>query len=81
MNSELIILGIAGIGLLGGIGVIFGTGLGYAAKKFAVKGEPLVEEVLESLPMAQCGGCLFPCRVSVSLSGVCFLVGCLFPCR
>ncbi len=22
-------------------------------------------------------GCLFPCRVSVSLSGVCFLVGCL----
>ena len=60
MNSELIILGIAGIGLLGGIGVIFGTGLGYAAKKFAVKGEPLVEEVLESLPMAQCGGCGYP---------------------
>ncbi|PIE69935.1 MAG: ferredoxin [Deltaproteobacteria bacterium] len=31
-----------------------------AAHKFAVEVNPLIEEVVESLPLAQCGGCGYP---------------------
>ena len=31
-----------------------------AAHKFAVEVNPLLEEVIESLPLAQCGGCGYP---------------------
>ncbi len=60
MDPELLKLALGGIALLGAIGLIFGTALALAAHKFAVEADPLVEEVLESLPMAQCGGCGYP---------------------
>ena len=60
MDPALIKLAIGGIALLGCIGLFFGIGLAMAAHKFAVETNPLIEEVLESLPLAQCGGCGYP---------------------
>lgn len=45
------------VAAIGGLGVVFGAGLGLAAKKFAVEVDETVELVLESLPGANCGGC------------------------
>ena len=42
---------------LGGLGLLFGAGLAYASKKFAVYVDPKVEQILESLPGANCGAC------------------------
>lgn len=42
---------------IGGMGLVFGVGLGIAAKKFAVPVDTRVEEVLNLLPGANCGGC------------------------
>ncbi|MDH5230075.1 MAG: electron transport complex subunit RsxB [Gammaproteobacteria bacterium] len=42
---------------------IFGLLLGYAAVRFKVEGDPLVEKVDKLLPQTQCGQCGFPgCR-------------------
>lgn len=60
MDPTLIKIAIGGMVLLGCIGLFFGIGLAIAAHKFAVETNPLIEEVLESLPMAQCGGCGYP---------------------
>ncbi|CAG35504.1 RnfABCDGE type electron transport complex subunit B [Desulfotalea psychrophila] len=57
MDVELVKIALGGVALLGCIGLFFGIGLAIAAHKFAVEVNPLIEEVLESLPMAQCGGC------------------------
>ncbi|MGL1931190.1 MAG: Fe-S cluster domain-containing protein [Desulfotalea sp.] len=57
MDVELVKVALGGVALLGCIGLFFGIGLAIAAHKFAVETNPLLEEVLESLPMAQCGGC------------------------
>jgi len=45
---------------LSAMGLIFGAGLAYASKKFAVEIDPKEEAILESLPGANCGGCGFP---------------------
>lgn len=45
---------------IGGLGVVFGAGLGYASKVFAVEEDPRIGQVLECLPGANCGGCGFP---------------------
>jgi len=43
--------------------VILGAALGFAAIKFKVEGDPLVEKVEAILPQTQCGQCGFPgCR-------------------
>jgi electron transport complex protein RnfB len=42
---------------VGGLGLIFGVGLALAAKRFAVRVDPRVEEILEALPGANCGAC------------------------
>ena len=42
---------------IGGMGLLFGVGLGIAAKKFAVPTDERVEAVKEFLPGANCGGC------------------------
>ena len=42
---------------LGGLGLFFGAGLAYAAKKFAVEIDPKVEQIIEALPGANCGAC------------------------
>ena len=43
-----------------GLGVLFGALLGYAAEKFKVEGDPIVEQIDELLPQTQCGQCGFP---------------------
>jgi len=43
--------------VLGGLGAMFGAFLAYASVIFAVKVDPRVEEIIEILPGANCGGC------------------------
>ncbi len=51
-----------GVFLLG-ISAIFGMGLAFAAKKFAVKEDPRVDQVSDVLAHAHCGACGYPgCR-------------------
>lgn len=57
MDPVLIKLALGGLAVLVCIGLFFGIGLALAAQKFAVKADPKVEEVLEVLAGAQCGGC------------------------
>ena len=46
-----------------GLGILFGALLGFAAEKFKVEGDPIVEQIDELLPQTQCGQCGFPgCR-------------------
>jgi electron transport complex protein RnfB len=43
--------------------VLLGAALGYAAVKFRVEGDPLVEKIDGILPQTQCGQCGYPgCR-------------------
>ena len=42
---------------LASIGALFGLGLAFAAKKFSVKVNPKVEQVLDTLAHAHCGAC------------------------
>ncbi len=44
---------------IGGMGLLFGLGLGVAAKKFAVPVDERVDSIKENLPGANCGGCGF----------------------
>ena len=46
--------------ILGGLGVLFGIGLGVASKKLAVEKDERELAVRELLPGANCGGCGFP---------------------
>jgi len=48
------------IAVLGSMGILFGIGLSYAAKIFAVSVDEKVALIRESLPGANCGGCGFP---------------------
>jgi electron transport complex protein RnfB len=46
-----------------GLAIIFGLLLGYAALRFKVEGNPIVEELDSALPQTQCGQCTYPgCR-------------------
>ncbi|HCT64043.1 MAG TPA: ferredoxin [Lachnospiraceae bacterium] len=45
---------------IGGLGLVFGAGLGYAGKVFAVEEDPRIGEVTDCLPGANCGGCGYP---------------------
>ena len=48
---------------LGGLAALFGIALGFAAVRFKVEGDPLVEQVDAILPQTQCGQCSYPgCR-------------------
>lgn len=42
---------------LAGLGLLFGAGLAYASKKFAVYVDPKVEQIVDVLPGANCGAC------------------------
>ncbi len=42
---------------LGFLGLLFGSGLAFAAKKFAVAVDPKVEQIIEALSGANCGAC------------------------
>lgn len=45
---------------MGGMALVSGLGLGYAAIKFHVEGDPLVESLEAALPSSNCGNCGFP---------------------
>lgn len=51
---------IAAILMMGGLGIIIGSGLAVASKIFYVYVDPLVEKIDDLLPGANCGGCGFP---------------------
>lgn len=59
MDPVLIKMALAGLAVLGCIGLFFGIGLALAAQKFYMEPDPKVEEVMETLAGAQCGGCGF----------------------
>lgn len=45
------------------LALIFGLALGYAAIRFKVEGDPLVDKIDALLPQTQCGQCTYPgCR-------------------
>lgn len=48
---------------MGTMGVLFGAGLAWASRKFAVESDGRIDEIEECLPGANCGGCGYPgCR-------------------
>lgn len=54
---QIVILAVA---ILGGLGIVFGLVLAFAAKAFAVKKDAREEAVAAALPGANCGGCGYP---------------------
>jgi Na+-translocating ferredoxin:NAD+ oxidoreductase subunit B len=49
--------------ILGGLALLFGGLLGFAAVRFKVQSDPLVEQLDDILPQTQCGQCGYPgCR-------------------
>ena len=50
---------IAALLALGLLALGFGLALGYAAIRFHVEGDPLVEQIDQVLPQTQCGQCVF----------------------
>lgn len=48
------------IASLAGLGLVFGSALGYASKKLAVESDPRKDQILAVLPGANCGACGFP---------------------
>lgn len=54
---------LVGILTLAGLALLFGLILGFAAVRFKVDGDPLVDQLNEVLPQTQCGQCGHPgCR-------------------
>lgn len=45
---------------LGGMGLLFGGGLAFASKIFAIESDPRISQVRDALPGANCGGCGYP---------------------
>jgi len=48
------------MGSMGGLGVLFSTGLSIANKKLHVEEDPRIAKVEDALPGANCGGCGYP---------------------
>lgn len=49
--------------VLTGLAILFGLLLGFAAVRFKVEGDPVVDKIDAILPQTQCGQCTFPgCR-------------------
>jgi electron transport complex protein RnfB len=54
---------LAALVALVGLSLVFGALLGFAAEKFKIEGDPVIEQIDELLPQTQCGQCGFPgCR-------------------
>ena len=51
---------IAALFMMGGLGLIVGVGLAAASKIFYVYVDPLIVEIDDALPGANCGGCGLP---------------------
>jgi Na+-translocating ferredoxin:NAD+ oxidoreductase RNF subunit RnfB len=54
---EAVVVIVVAVGVLGGLGLVLGSGLAVASVKLAVKRDPLVEQIVEALPSANCGAC------------------------
>lgn len=51
------------VAAISGLSLAFGLGLGYAARRFRVEGDPVVDQIDALLPQTQCAQCGFPgCR-------------------
>lgn len=48
---------ISAVGIMAGLGLVFGVILSYAAKIFYVETDPRIDEVRDALPGANCGAC------------------------
>ena len=48
------------VAVLLALAVVFGALLGFAAERFRVEGNPLVDQIDALLPQTQCGQCGFP---------------------
>lgn len=46
--------------IMAGLAILIGAALGYAAVKFRIEGDPLVDKIDAILPQTQCGQCGFP---------------------
>ena len=57
MDTALLNSALWGLGVFSGLGIVFGVGLGVAAERFKVPSNPLVDQVRERLPSANCGAC------------------------
>ncbi|EAQ30910.1 MULTISPECIES: electron transport complex subunit RsxB [Idiomarina] len=54
---------VVGLIAIGALALIFGLILGFAAIKFKVESDPIVDQIDEILPQTQCGQCGYPgCR-------------------
>ncbi|MCC5903894.1 MAG: electron transport complex subunit RsxB [Halomonas sp.] len=54
---------LSAVGVLTGLGVVFGALLGMASERFKSQENPLVEQINALLPQTQCGQCGYPgCR-------------------
>ncbi|AFU98686.1 electron transport complex subunit RsxB [Simiduia agarivorans] len=51
---------VAALIALGGLSLLFGAILGFAAVRFKVEGDPIVEQIDALLPQTQCGQCGHP---------------------
>lgn len=51
---------IIAIAVLAVLALIFGAVLGFAAVKFKVEGNPIVDQINDLLPQTQCGQCSYP---------------------
>ncbi|GAA4873382.1 electron transport complex subunit RsxB [Ferrimonas pelagia] len=51
------------VSVVASLALLFGVLLGYAAIRFKVEGDPIVEQIEQTLPQTQCGQCGYPgCR-------------------
>lgn len=54
---------ISAILVIGGMAIIFGLLLGFAAIRFKVEGDPIADKIEQVLPQTQCAQCSYPgCR-------------------
>ena len=54
METSTLLIAIAS---MGGLGLLFSTGLSLAEKKFYVEEDPRVTKIIDELPGVNCGGC------------------------
>ena len=54
---------LSAVALITALGLLFGLGLGWAARRFKVESDPVIDQIDAILPQTQCGQCNYPgCR-------------------
>lgn len=59
MNASTVQTALYGLGIFTSIGVVFGVSLALVARRFHVPSNPVVDDVRDKLPSANCGACGF----------------------